>query len=198
MLCIFIEITLLHGWSPVNLLRFSRIPFLKNTYGVLLLDIYHITRNTFILSILPFQFINIKKYLWKQKSVFKLVSLIISHTKVSKLYFYKCEHFLLFLALSTVIIRQFHSYTKILTRVLLIPTHSSLHFHPDSHHSHHSHPDSPHSHPDSPHSHPDSPHSHHFPHSAPQFPISAFTDSLWCIMPEPQCVLKMFLKFWQI
>ena len=191
LLCNFIEITLLHGWSPVNLLRFSRIPFLKNTYGVLLLDIYHITRNTFILSILPFQFINIKKYLWKQKSVFKLVSLIISHTKVSKLYFYKCEHFLLFLALSTVIIRQFHSYTKILTRVLLIPTHSSLHFHPDSHHSHHSHPDSPHSHPDSP-------HSHHFPHSAPQFPISAFTDSLWCIIPEPQCVLKMFLKFWQI
>ena len=191
LLCNFIEITLLLGWSPVNLLRFSRIPFLKNTYGVLLLDIYHITRNTFILSILPFQFINIKKYLWKQKSVFKLVSLIISHTKVSKLYFYKCEHFLLFLALSTVIIRQFHSYTKILTRVLLIPTHSSLHFHPDSHHSHHSHPDSPHSHPDSP-------HSHHFPHSAPQFPISAFTDSLWCIIPEPQCVLKMFLKFWQI
>ena len=174
LLCNFIEITLLHGWSPVNLLRFSRIPFLKNIYGVLLLDIYHITRNTFILSILSFQFINIKKYLWKQKSVFKLVSLIISHTKESKLYFYKYAHFLLFLSLSTVIIPQFHSYTKILTRVLLIPTHSSLH------------------------SHPDSPHSHHFPHSVPQFPISAFTDSLWCIMPKSQCVLKMFLKFWQI
>ena len=191
LLCNFIEITLLHGWSPVNLLRFSRIPFLKNTYGVLLLDIYHITRNTFILSIFSFQFINIKKYLWKQQSVFKLVSLITSHTKVSKLYFYKCEHFLLFLSLSTVIIPQFHSYTKILTRVLLIPTHSSLHSHPDSPHSHHSHPDSSHAHPDSP-------HSHHFPHSVPQFPISGFTDSLWCIMPKSQCVLKMFLKFWQI
>ena len=42
---------------------------------------------------------------------------------MSKLYFYKCAHFLLLLSLFTVIIRQFHSYTKILTRILLIPTH---------------------------------------------------------------------------
>ena len=35
---------------------------------------------------------------------------------------YKCTHFLLFLSLSTVIIHQFHSYTKILTLIPLIPT----------------------------------------------------------------------------
>ena len=39
-----------------------------------------------------------------------------------KLYFYKCTHFLLFLSLSAVIIHQFHSYTKILTLIPLIPT----------------------------------------------------------------------------
>ena len=42
--------------------------------------------------------------------------------KVSKLYFYKCAHFLLFLSLSTVLVHQFHSYTKILTLIPLIPT----------------------------------------------------------------------------
>ena len=35
---------------------------------------------------------------------------------------YKCTHFLLFLSLSTVIIHQFHSYTKILTLIPRIPT----------------------------------------------------------------------------
>ena len=53
---------------------------------------------------------------------------------MSKLYFYKCAHFLLFLS---------H-----------IPTTYSLHSHPFSLHSH---PDSPHSHPDFPHSHHDFP-----------------------------------------
>ena len=77
--------------------------------------------NIYILSIFSFQFINVKSYLWKQKSAFKLVSLIISHTKVSKLNFHKCTHFLLFLSLSTVIIRQSHSYTKVLTLIPLIP-----------------------------------------------------------------------------
>ena len=122
LLCKFIiEITLLRGWSPGNLVRFCRTHFLKNTYGGLLLDIYTITRNIYILSIFSFQFINVKSYLWKQKSAFKLVSLIISHTEVSKLNFHKCTHFLLFLSLSTVIIRQSHSYTKILTLIPLIP-----------------------------------------------------------------------------
>ena len=36
----FIEITLRHGCSPVNLLHIFRIPFSKNTSGGLLLDIY--------------------------------------------------------------------------------------------------------------------------------------------------------------
>ena len=58
----------------------------------------------------------------KQKSVFTLVSLIMSYTKVSKLYFYKCAHFLLVLSLSIVIIRQFHSFSKSLTLISLIPT----------------------------------------------------------------------------
>ena len=38
--CNFIEITLWHGCSPVNLLRIFRIPFLKNTSGRLLLKIH--------------------------------------------------------------------------------------------------------------------------------------------------------------
>ena len=130
---------------------------------------------------------------------------LVSHTKVSKLYFYKSAHFLLFLSLSTFLIHHFNSYTKILTLIPLISTpnspHShlySLHFHPDSPHSrpssphshpdslhsHHFHSDSPHLHPDSPHSHSDSPHSHpdsrpshHFCHSVPRFPIPAFTEA---------------------
>ena len=160
----FIEITLLHGWSPANLLRFCRTPFLKYTYWRLLLDIYTITRNTLILSIFSFQFTNIKYYLWKQKSVFKLVFLIVSHTKVSKQYFYKCAHFLLFLSLSTVLIHWFHSYTKIFTLIPLIPTLNFPRSHP---YSPHSQPYSLHSYPDSPHSHPDSP---AFPPWFPAFP----------------------------
>ena len=37
LLCNFIEITLRHGYSPVNLLQIFRKTFLKNTYGGLLL-----------------------------------------------------------------------------------------------------------------------------------------------------------------
>ena len=55
-------------------------------------------------------------------NMYKLVSLIVSHTKVSKLYFYKCIHFLLFLSLSTVLIHQFHPYTKIPTLIPRIAT----------------------------------------------------------------------------
>ena len=38
--CNFIEITLWHGCSPVDLLHIFRIPFLKNTSGRLLLKIH--------------------------------------------------------------------------------------------------------------------------------------------------------------
>ena len=34
----FIEITLRHGYSPVNLLHIFRIPFTKNTFGGLILQ----------------------------------------------------------------------------------------------------------------------------------------------------------------
>ena len=54
-------------------------------------------------------------------------TLIVSHTKVSKLYFYKCVHIILFLSLSTCFTHQFHSYTKILTLILVIPTLNSPH-----------------------------------------------------------------------
>ena len=37
--CNFIEITLRHGCSPVNVLHMFRIPFLKNTSGRLLLNV---------------------------------------------------------------------------------------------------------------------------------------------------------------
>ena len=40
MLCNFIEITLRHGCSPVNLLHIFRIPLYKNTSGRLLLILY--------------------------------------------------------------------------------------------------------------------------------------------------------------
>ena len=86
---------------------------------------------------------------------------------MSKLYFCKCSHFLLFLSLSTVLIPQFNSSTKIFTLIPMIPTPNSPHSHPDSSHSQ----------PDSLHSRPDSPHSHHSSHSVPRFPIPAFTDS---------------------
>ena len=42
----FFEISLLHGWSPMNLLCFCRIEVLKDTYGGQPLDIYTIKRNT--------------------------------------------------------------------------------------------------------------------------------------------------------
>ena len=114
---------------------------------------------------------------------------------MSKLYFYKCAHFLLFLSLSTALVHQFHSSTKIFTLIPLIPTtnfpHSlsysphphpnSWYSHPDSLYSHHSHPYSLHSHSDSLHSHHshlDSPHSQtdspHSPHLASLFSIPHF------------------------
>ena len=36
----FIEITLRHGWSPVNLLHIFRTPFTKNASGCLLLQYF--------------------------------------------------------------------------------------------------------------------------------------------------------------
>ena len=103
-------------------------------------------------------------------------------------------HFFLFLYLSTDLIHQLHSYTKILTLVSLLPISSFLHFY---HYSSYSHSYSPHTRPDSPyyypdsfyshhfvpvflhsyHSNPDSPYSHHSPHSVPQFPVPDFIDS---------------------
>ena len=41
-ICNFIEMTLQHGCSPVNLLHIFRIPFLKNTSGRLLLNFRYI------------------------------------------------------------------------------------------------------------------------------------------------------------
>ena len=40
LLCNFIEITLRHGCSPVNLLHIFRAPFLRNTSGWQLLSLY--------------------------------------------------------------------------------------------------------------------------------------------------------------
>ena len=39
LICVFIEITLRHGYSPINLLHIFRTPFPKNTSGRLLLSI---------------------------------------------------------------------------------------------------------------------------------------------------------------
>ena len=85
--------------------------------------------NIYILSIFSFQFINVKSYLWKQKSAFKLVSLIISHTKVSKLNFHKCTHFLLFLSLSTVIIRRLRRFSPLFPSFPSFPSFCSPIFH---------------------------------------------------------------------
>ena len=65
-----------------------------------------------------------------------MVSLTVSHTKVPKLYFYKRVHFLSLLSLSTVLIHQSHSNTKILTLIPLIPTPNLLHSYPYSPHCH--------------------------------------------------------------
>ena len=72
------------------------------------------------------------------------------------------------LSLSTTIIHQFHSYTKILTLTTFIPTPSSPRSQPDCPHSHHLHLDSTDSHHHPP----------HFHHSLILFPIPipAFTD----------------------
>ena len=101
--------------------------------------------------------------------------MIVSHRKVSKLHFYKCAHFLLFLFVSTFFIHHFHSYAKILNMIPLIPTPNSPHSDP---YSLHSHPDSLYFH----HSHPDPQHSQHSPHSVPKFLILDFTDSVLCII----------------
>ena len=56
LLCTFIEITLRHGCSPVNLLHFFRTPFPKNVSWGLLLD--------------PSRYMNRKhKQTWNQKSI---------------------------------------------------------------------------------------------------------------------------------
>ena len=44
LLCKFIENTLRHGCSPVNLLHIFRTPFTKNTSGWLLLNVKHINK----------------------------------------------------------------------------------------------------------------------------------------------------------
>ena len=41
----FIEITLRHGCSPVNLLHIFRTPFIKNTFGWLLLHFAKLLKN---------------------------------------------------------------------------------------------------------------------------------------------------------
>ena len=89
--------------------------------------------------------------------------------------------------------------------ILVIPTPSSTHSHPDSPHSHpnsshsypyspHSHHDSPHSHPHSSHSHSDSPHSHHSLHSIPWFPIPGFKDSQYNVLKQGQIWLYVVLS----
>ena len=125
------------------------------------------SRNKFILSIFSFQFV---------------VSLTVSHTKTSKLYFYKCAHFLLSLSLwHSPLFPAFQPWFLAFSPLFpafptwfpVFPAHSTHSQHPP-----HSHPDSLHSHPDSPHSHPDSLHSYDSPHSILRFPIPAFfTDS---------------------
>ena len=64
MLCNFIKITLLHGWSPVTLLRFCRTSFSEEHLWRDVLDIYAKTKNT---SVFSFQFINVKVILMKMK-----------------------------------------------------------------------------------------------------------------------------------
>ena len=101
----------------------------------------------FILGIFSFQFINIKK----QKSVLKLIVLIVSHAKVLKLSFYK----FIFIFIPFHIF--YSSFLFLYEDSHLDPNHScpySLHSHPDFPHSNHSHPDSRHSFPDFLHSYP--------------------------------------------
>ena len=131
-------------------------------------------------------------YKTQQKPVLKSISLVASHAKVSKLYFYKCAHFLLFLTLSTIFIYHSTPIQRLSPWFpsLPLPIPPFPAFPPyfprsdtDSPHSHHSHPDFLHFHPDCPHSHhshldslhskPDSAHSHHFHPDSPHFHLDS-------------------------
>ena len=77
-------------------------------------------------SIYSYKVIIMKK---KKKSVFKLISLTVSHIKVSKLYFYKYAHFFYFyfsphfLFINSTLIRRFSTwFLSFPTPILHIPT----------------------------------------------------------------------------
>ena len=81
--CSFIEITLCHGCSPVNLLHIFRAPFPKNTFGRLIL--YFIPQNLFkdicqaifIKTILRLSLVT-SDFAYAQKTYFsKIVSIIL-------------------------------------------------------------------------------------------------------------------------
>ena len=104
---------------------FSEEHLWKAASGHLHCNKKHIYIKHILLSIYQYKVI-----FMKQKSVFKLVFLTVSPTKVSKLYFHKCSNFLLFLSLSTLFIHQFYAYTKILILIPFIPTpHFKVVFH---------------------------------------------------------------------
>ena len=162
LLCNFIEIILLHGWSLVNLLGFCRIIFLNNTYGGL-----------------PLTFTLYKKH---TVCCFLSLSTVIIHQ------FHSCtKNLTLIPFIPTPSSPHFHPDFPHPSHSRPDSHHSKL----DSPHSHldssHSHPYCYHCHPDSHHPHSGSPQSHsnhripriptiipHTPTMIPRIPIIPF------------------------
>ena len=67
LICNFIEITLLHWFCPVNLLRIFRTPFPKNNSGGLLLKIHTLSIENELLIRFDLEIFQVMKYLIGEK-----------------------------------------------------------------------------------------------------------------------------------
>ena len=81
LICNFIEITLLHGFSPVNLLRIFRTPFLKNNSGGLLLKIHTLSIENELLIRFDVETFKVLKYLIGEKKPVKSGQILCLVTK---------------------------------------------------------------------------------------------------------------------
>ena len=81
LICNFIEITLLRGFYPVNLLRIFRTPFLKNNSGRLLLKIHTLSIENELLIRFDVETFKVLKYLIGEKKPVKSGQILCLVTK---------------------------------------------------------------------------------------------------------------------